>query len=83
MQLLRTALWITAAWGALLLPGCGGSASSHREAKANQQAEIACPMYCINGDAACFFEDGSCQFACNQCLCESTGGQWNPGIACQ
>lgn len=45
-------------------------------------AGIACPLYCIDGPAACVFADGSCDFACNQCICEAGGGEWNPGVSC-
>jgi hypothetical protein len=67
---------------ALLVAGCGGTEST-RQVKSTAQAEYTvCPMYCIDGDAACVLDDGSCEFACNSCLCESVGGQWNPGTSC-
>ena len=81
MKLVRNAV-ATGLSFAFLAAGCGSNASP-RDAKSTAQAEYtACPMYCIDGDAACLFDDGTCQFACNQCLCESAGGQWNPGVSC-
>jgi|GEM_PF-5976717 len=63
--------------------GCGGM-SSRKEAPLSSQSqpEIACPLYCIDGPASCTFSDGSCEFRCNQCLCEADDGEWSPGTSC-
>ena len=63
-------------------PGVSCPSSSNTDPLSSGEG-IACPLYCIDGDAACYDADGSCSFACNQCICEATGGTWYPGVSCQ